>query len=1027
MSKFWLPFVGLETRFVLEDRKTFAVSHFETVQRKTMSQGGFMLFKRVCAIWLLLMTTALAADYLVQVDLDEQRLEPIFQSNLRPIAELDNIAILIVTDNELDRLAPYTFSIIDEDPKEGQYYLVRTVDKQLDLRNFGEIMVTDGSIHLLKINPGQLEELIKEKVDINRLMFTPIIRSGQRASSFYYNPLVQTIVDQVAPDSVLSFVQRLQDFVTRYSTHDSCEAAANYIAGKFTDYGCDSVYFQYHTGGHAPNVIGIKTGTLYPDSIYTVVCGHFDATSYLAPNIAPGADDNASGTASVIEALRVMRDYQFEYSVRYIAFSGEEFGLYGSYHYASLARSQGDSILGVLNADMIAYVNVYPESLDVLAKISNPPCEPFADFFIAAADSYTTLLTRKQMVTSASYSDHHPFWQNGYLALCNIEDNPPVNPYYHEPGDTIGAGYNDNSFCTEVVKAQVAALSLMARPLATAYLTMPDYWIVDTAPGGNGNGLWESDEEVDLVIQIYNMGVDTAKNTYGVISNTSPQVTILEDSCHSGNILSQDTIEMSFRVSAAGSAPNGYATEFDLSVVCNTGNWDYSLQVFINPLPSITFCEYEIVNGNGILEPGETADLIITLTNAGAAPAQNVSTTLISTSSQITIVDNSGNFGQIAIGDTISNVSDPFTVTAAATAPYGMLVACDLVVTAGLYVDTLPFALAIGEPVPSDTGYYYAYYSGGLHDYAPVFEWLALAPPGPGVIVSEITNEDADTVTVSLPFTFRYYGVDYSTVGICSNGFLELGSATHRFGSNTGIPAVGGPRAMVAPFWDDLDPSLAGDIYQYYDVVNHRWLVEFYDVAHYGATGDRETFQVAFLDPLYYPTPTGDGEVMVYYLTTLAQPGATFGLENVDETVGLEYYFDGVYHPWAAVVTDSFAVRYTTYPPDYLGVEEYGKTTGAVWQTTLSQVAPNPFSDQLQIRFSILDTGYSMKPPTLKIYNTAGRLVKSFDLGSSIKNQESAIIWRGLDDQGRRVPAGVYFIRLETDETRQVKKAVLLK
>ncbi|UCG31283.1 MAG: M28 family peptidase, partial [candidate division WOR-3 bacterium] len=659
-----------------------------------------MLIRRCFIIFFVLISAAFAADYLVRIDLDEQRLDPLFENGLRPIAELDNTALLIVTDNELGRLTPYSFSIIDEDPEEGRYYLAHRTDEHLALTDYGEILMTDGSVYLLKIRPDMLEELIKEKVDIQRLMFSPIIRSSQRASKFYYNPLVQTIVDQVDPDSVLSVVQRLQDFVTRYSTHDSCDAAADYIAGKFTDYGCDSVYFQYHTTGHAPNVVGVKTGTLYPDSIYTVVCGHFDATSYLSPNIAPGADDNASGTASVIEAIRVMRNYQFEYSVRYIAFSGEEFGLYGSYYYASLARSQGDSILGVLNADMIAYVNAYPESVEVLAKISNPPCEPFADFFVAAADSYTTLLARKRMVTSAAYSDHHPFWQNGYLAVCNIEDNPLVNPYYHEPGDTIGAGYNDNAFCTEVVKAQVAALSLMARPLATAYLTMPDYWIVDTAPGGNGNGMWESGEEVDLVIQIYNMGVDTAKNTYGVINNTSPYVTLLEDSCYVGNVLSQETTEMSFRISAAASVPLGYETNFDLNVVCNTGNWDYSLEVFINPLPSLSFCDYAIIDANGILEPGETADLVITLANVGAASAQNVTTTLTSNSSYLTIIDNSGNFGQITVGDTIDNASDPFTVTASASAPYGVLVACELVVVAGLYVDTLDFDLAIGEPVP---------------------------------------------------------------------------------------------------------------------------------------------------------------------------------------------------------------------------------------------------------------------------------------------------------------------------------------
>jgi hypothetical protein len=571
--------------------------------------------------------------------------------------------------------------------------------------------------------------------------------------------------------------------------------------------------------------------------------------------------------------------------------------------------------------------------------------------------------------------------------------------------------------------------SLIVQATNYAYVTFLKCLISDSSPGGNNNGQLNPGESAQLPVWVMNWGQSQGSGINGIISTENTYATLSDTIKSFGNIAANDsayTGSDGFDVAISASCPNNTPILFTLTCTDNVDStWisQFSLTVYS---PALTYLQYS-VSGNGILEPGETADVVVTLENEGGASASNVSATLLSNSSHLTIVDDSGTFGTIAPGGSGSNVSDPFTVTAASGAPYGMLVACDLVVTAGLYVDTLPFELAIGEPVPSDTGYYYAYYSGGLHDYAPVFEWLALAPPGPGVIVSEITNEDADTVTVSLPFTFRYYGVDYGSVGICSNGFLELGSATHRFGSNTGIPAAGGPRAMVAPFWDDLDPSLAGDIYQYYDAVNHRWLVEFYDVAHYGATGDRETFQVVFLDPLYYPTPTGDGEVMVYYLTSLAQAGATFGLENAAETVGLEYYYDGVYHPWAAVVVDSFAVRYTTYPPDYLAVEEYGKTAGTVWQTTLSQLAPNPFSDQIQIRFSILDTGYSVKPPSLKIYNTAGRLVKSFDLGSSIKNQESAIIWRGLDDQGRRVPAGVYFIRLETDETRQVKKAVLLK
>jgi hypothetical protein len=335
----------------------------------------------------------------------------------------------------------------------------------------------DRDDYLLRLHTGMLESLLKQKVMIKRLPFTPLVlpskqehvpsSQGNQFPDPLYNYTVQEMVDLVDADTILSNVQRLQDYVTRYSTHDSCFAAATYIFDKFVTYGCDSVFMQYHTSGHAPNVIGVKRGIVHPDSIYTIICGHFDATSYAIPDIAPGADDNASGTAAVIEAARVMSNYQFEYSIRYIGFSGEEWGLYGSDYYAQLARSQGDSILGVFNGDMIAYSDIQPESLEVFAKSANPDCGPFADFFIAAADTYTTLMTNKRMTMTMVYSDHAPFWDQGYLALCNIEDFWVINPYYHTPGDTIGAGYNDNAFCTEVTKAEIAALGLLAVPYGT--------------------------------------------------------------------------------------------------------------------------------------------------------------------------------------------------------------------------------------------------------------------------------------------------------------------------------------------------------------------------------------------------------------------------------------------------------------------------------------------------------------------------------------------------------------------------------
>ncbi len=428
-----------------------------------------MLNKSVLLL-LIIFAVSHADEYLVSIDLTNDRLSPLFDKNVKVLGEFENVAVLLIDTSEFGKISSYSFQIIDRAPEQGRYYMVHPLDPHLDVEHYGEILIKDGDDYLIKIKKNVLEELIKERAMLKRMLIDQTIferEGGFALQQLLFNPYVQEIVDKVDPDSVLSHVQRLQDFRTRYSIHDSCFAAADYIAEKFTDYGCDSVFFQYHTHGHAPNVIGIKDGFLHPDSIYTIICGHFDAISPQPFSRAPGADDNASGTVSVIESARVMADHEFEYSVRYIAFSGEEWGLYGSEYYAPRARAQGDSILAVFNADMIGYVDIQPESLEVIAKISNPACEPLADFFIAAADTYTTLLTRKRMVSSMNGSDHAPFWQNGYVALCNIEDYWPVNPHYHSTSDTIGAGYNDNTFCTEVIKAHVAALSSTAIPEKT--------------------------------------------------------------------------------------------------------------------------------------------------------------------------------------------------------------------------------------------------------------------------------------------------------------------------------------------------------------------------------------------------------------------------------------------------------------------------------------------------------------------------------------------------------------------------------
>jgi hypothetical protein len=222
------------------------------------------------------------------------------------------------------------------------------------------------------------------------------------------------------------------------------------------------------------NIVGIKQGTVYPDSCYTVICAHYDAHAGSAHiDSSPGADDNASGVAAVLEAMRILKNYQFEYNIRFIAFSAEEQGCIGSMFYVWRANQRGDDIQAAFNFDMIGYVDIEPETLDVCGDTLS---EPLLDYFIACADTYTTLLTEKRL--GITVGDDMWFSDYGYQSAGLIEDYPITNPFYHTQADTIGAGFNNLALCTEVIRAGVAALASKSRPVG---ISEEDYLIAEPA------------------------------------------------------------------------------------------------------------------------------------------------------------------------------------------------------------------------------------------------------------------------------------------------------------------------------------------------------------------------------------------------------------------------------------------------------------------------------------------------------------------------------------------------------------------
>ncbi len=367
----------------------------------------------------------------------------------------------------------FALTILDSDPDEQLYYYVTTPPgfARPLLDACGDVLYTDGNGALLRTTEECILELTRLPVSIHRIAMEPLtfapenntIPSPPRPVS---DSLVQALVDRVSEDSILAHINRLVAFYTRYSTTESCRRAVEWVQSKFQTYGCDSTGLETFRSNYAPNVIGCKFGRTNPRPIW-VICGHVDNTSDYAPNRCPGSDDNASGSAAVIEACRVFADIDFDQTVYFIGFTGEEQGLFGSDSWTRRAARRGDSIKAALNFDMISYGRQDIDSFDVIGRSTNPNCAWLVDSFIANARRYTDLKPRRRLVTSGSAnSDHYYFWVRGWPAFCGIEWD--FTPAYHTIGDTVGplyyryCGTNNVPLATAATKAAVATIAKFA-------------------------------------------------------------------------------------------------------------------------------------------------------------------------------------------------------------------------------------------------------------------------------------------------------------------------------------------------------------------------------------------------------------------------------------------------------------------------------------------------------------------------------------------------------------------------------------
>jgi hypothetical protein len=455
--------------------------------------------------------------------------------------------------------------------------------------------------------------------------------------------------------------------------------------------------------------------------------------------------------------------------------------------------------------------------------------------------------------------------------------------------------------------------------------------INDPMPGGNNDGNLNPGEAINLSIGIKNVGSQVSSNVRATLQTTEPQVQITDSIQNYGDILPDSVVYSTpgFALQVAPACTNQQHLNFTLFIQDSASNYTQTLSLIIEA-GELTCQNYSITdpvpggNNNGRLDPGESGMFSLTLLNSGAASFSDVEVKLRSTDQYVTVTDSTGHFGRLNPGESKNNSNDPFALSISRQAPSGYRASVRIVELGlgGTYevIDSFNLILTIGEPGQSaptgPDGYgYYCYDNTDVNSgQAPTYNWIEINTIGQ--TITQITNANDAITTLTLPFTFRYYGQDYTTVTASSNGYVVMGSSTFNSGQNT--PILNGCPNLIAPFWDDLDMRQQqgyGDAYRYSDVTNHRYIIEYRQAAHYSEMWFWETFEVILLDPAYYSTPTGDGEIIFQYQTVSDGGSNTIGICDQTQTRGIQIIYNSEYESNAANLIAGRAYRLTTVMP----------------------------------------------------------------------------------------------------------------
>ena len=339
-------------------------------------------------------------------------------------------------------------------------------------------------------------------------------------------------------------------------------------------------------------------------------------------------------------------------------------------------------------------------------------------------------------------------------------------------------------------------------------------------------------------------------------------------------------------------------------------------------------------------------------------------------------------------------------------------------------------------PVAPDGHGYWAYDDTDTgFEHAPTFNWVELDPDFGGTNGTFYQLDDDDHVDIELPFTFRYYGVDHDSMTISSNGWASFELCYIDYFWNMSIPMYMGPKAMIAPFSDDLETIDQDDdgvidvwirVFTWHDDENGRFIIEWSRALNGYDEITEETFQIILYDQSAMPTASGDGVIDFQYLEVedvdVTKNYSTVGIESPEKDDGVQYVFNNVYAAGAVPLSGERAIRFTTQAPDnYVG--PLGLDIGPVpVDLEIGPAYPNPFNPFTSMDLTVPFAG-SVR---VSVIDILGREVALLQSGTMFPGHYR-VSWNGRTGSGRSVASGTYFVLLEHAAGSSIQKLLLLK